>query len=51
MRKGLEKFQECPICLDEINFEVVSAQYWLCCGQRMCSKCCAKHDLTKKGET
>ena len=48
--KGEDKWEECSICMEPTNFDAIIAQYWLCCGQRMCSKCNDSHDLMKKGK-
>ena len=32
-------WEECPICMEPVNYGVSFAQYWLCCGQRMCETC------------
>ena len=43
------EWEECPICMEPTNFDNVTSQYWVCCGQKMCIKC--DDDLSKnKGE-
>ena len=45
-----ETWEECLICMEPTNFDYVTSQYWVCCGQRMCTNCCDNHTLAIKGE-
>ena len=42
--KGENEWEECPICMEATNFDAITAQYWVCCGQRMCVKCVKEHN-------
>ena len=49
--KGEDEWEECPICMEPTNFGAVTSKHWLCCGQRMCSKCSvSQKSYKKKGE-
>ena len=41
---GEDEWEECPICMEPTNFDAITAQWWVCCGQRMCVKCEKGHN-------
>ena len=50
MKKGEDDWEECIICMEPTNFDCGAAKYWVCCGQRMCSKCDDNQLLTSSGK-
>ena len=48
--KGDVGWEECTICMEPTNFDAITSQYWVCCGQRICAKCDANQISFNKGE-
>ena len=42
--------EDCPICMAPINFESVTAQYWYCCGSRICCGCIENMEKTNNNK-